>query len=198
MSNILYIHSSPRAERSHSHILADHVLSQLEGKVVDRDISKSVPFITETQIAHMYGFATYGALKGADKSAVDYQDSVVAEVLAADTIVLSAPMWNLGMPASVKAWFDQVIRIGQTWKMSEDGKYIGLATQIKRVIIVGTSAGIPAGSGHPWDFYTNHLTALFQFIGAKEIKIFWATGNNAEVIAPHIEVAKKQIDEYLK
>jgi FMN-dependent NADH-azoreductase len=198
MPNILYVHASPRAERSHSQVLADHVLSKLPGKVTSRDVSKSVPFVTDNQISHMYGFAPYGTLKGADKDAVDYQDAVVAEILAADTVVLSAPMWNLGMPASVKAWFDQVIRVGQTWKMSDEGKYVGLASQITRVVIVGTSGGIPAGAGHPWDFYTGHLTALFQFIGAKEVKIFWATGNNAEVIAPHIEVAKKQIDEYLK
>lgn len=198
MTNILYIHASPRSDRSHSRVLAEHVLSQLSGDVVERDISQYVPFITENQIAHMYGFAPYGTLKGDDKKAVDYQDAAVAEVLKADTIVLSAPMWNLGMPASVKAWFDQITRVGQTWKVTEEGKYIGLASNIKRVIVVGTSAGVPAGAGHPWDFYTGHTTALFQFIGAAEIQFFWATGNNAEVIAPHIEVAKKQIDEYLK
>jgi FMN-dependent NADH-azoreductase len=149
MSKILYIHASPRAERSHSHILSDYALSKLSGTVIRRDISKSVPFVTNDQIAHMYGFAPYDTLKGADKAAVDYQDAAVAEVLAADIIVLSAPMWNMGITASVKAWFDQVIKIGKTWKVSEAGKYVGLASQIKQVIVVGTSAGIPAGSGHP-------------------------------------------------
>lgn len=55
MTNILYIHASPRSDRSHSRVLAEHVLSQLSGDVVERDISQYVPFITENQIAHMYG-----------------------------------------------------------------------------------------------------------------------------------------------
>lgn len=169
----------------------------MRGSVVERDISDSVPFVTNTQIAHMYGFAPYDTLATQDKAAVDYQEAAVAEVLAADTIVLSAPMWNLGMPASVKAWFDQVIRVGKTWKVAEDGSYVGLAKNIKKVIIVGTSAGIPTGAGHPWDFYTGHVTALFHYIGATDVKIFWATGNNAENIAPGMEAAKSEIDAYL-
>lgn len=197
MTNILHVNASPRGDRSHSLVLAQHALSKLDGNLVERDISQSVPFVTNNQIAHMYGFASYDTLSGADKEAVDYQDTTVAEVLAADTVVLSAPMWNLGMPASVKAWFDQVTRVGHTWKVAEDGSYVGLASNIKKVIIVGTSSGIPVGAGHPWDFYAGHITALFNFIGAKEVKIFWATGNNAEVLAPHMEAAKKEIDTYL-
>ncbi len=146
MSHTLYINSSPRGERSHSQILAKHALDILGGNVIHRDISGDVPFVTNAEIAHMYGFAAYESLAGDDKIAVDYQTEAVAEVLAADTIVLAAPLWNLGMPASVKAWFDQIIKVGHTWKVDESGAYIGLATNVKRVIIVGTSSGVPVGA----------------------------------------------------
>ena len=197
MSKILYLNSSPRAERSHSQNLAEHVLAKLHGEVIRRDLSQDVPFVTGTQIAHMYGFADYASLSGADKIAVDYQNEVVAEALSVDTIVLAVPMWNLGMPASVKAWFDQVIKIGHTWKMDENGAYVGLAQNIKRVIIVGASSGVPAGEGHPWDFLTGHVTALFHFIGAEEVKLFWATGHGDAVIESSLEAAKKQINAYI-
>lgn len=58
------------------------------------------------QIDYMYGAISYESASDSTKKAIDYQDAAVKDILSADTIVLSTPLWNLGMPGSVKAWFD--------------------------------------------------------------------------------------------
>ena len=172
MSKILYLTGSPRAERSHSTALADHLMTKLSGEVTTRNISGDVPFVTNTQIAYMYGFAKYEDLDRETRAAVDYQRLVVDEVLSHDTIVLAVPMWNLGMPAAVKAWFDQIIKIGETWKVDETGAYVGLARNIKKFYIVSTSSGVPMGEGHPWDHFSGHVSALAYYIGSSEVVHF--------------------------
>ena len=135
-------------------------MTLLKGEVTTRDISADVPFVTGSQIAYMYGFMRYEDLDLESQDAADYQRTVVDEILSHDIAVLATPMWNLGMPAATKAWFDQIIKVGEVWKVDETGAYVGLAKNIREFYIMTTSSGIPMGADHPWDHLSGHVTAL--------------------------------------
>ena len=108
----------------------------------------------------------------AQAGALVMSDTLVDELQAADILVIGAPIYNFGMPAALKAWFDQVCRMGRTFQYSEQGPK-GLL-EGKKAYIVITSGGVPVDS--PADFCTPHLRHLMSFIGIDDVTIIEAAG----------------------
>ncbi len=124
MTTILKLDASARSERS----LTRHLSSQFvrnwlkhrpEDVVVERDVGRDAPPpVTEEWIA---GAFTPPADRSEEQAELlRLSDALIAELAAADIILLSTPMYNYGMPASLKAWFDQVIRINRTFSFDLD------------------------------------------------------------------------------
>src|SRR5258708_6042105 len=88
-------------------------------------------------------------------------EQLIAELEATDLLVIEAPLWNFSIPASLKAWFDQVVRARRTFRMSETGSE-GLLKDRKTIVIV-TTGGVPLGSGY--DFATPYIRHILGFIG---------------------------------
>ncbi|MBV8682307.1 MAG: NAD(P)H-dependent oxidoreductase [Caulobacteraceae bacterium] len=100
----------------------------------------------------------------------------LAEFLAADVVVIGAPMYNFGIPSQLKAWFDRVLVAGKTFRYTENGPE-GLAGG-KRVIIASARGNIYA-NGAPnagLDFHEPYLRTLFRFVGIPEIEVIRAEG----------------------
>ena len=98
---ILSVLASPRGEASVSRQLADKVIAKLSGpdsQVLTRDVSAGVPIVDGAWIGAAFG--------GDDKSALATSETLVGEVLAANHIVIATPIWNFGVPSSLKAWID--------------------------------------------------------------------------------------------
>jgi FMN-dependent NADH-azoreductase len=91
---------------------------------------------------------------------------------AADTIVIGLPIYNFGIPASLKAWVDLIARAGETFAYSETGPK-GLLEN-KRVIVTVASGGVPVGS--PMDHATTYLTQVLGFIGITDVTYVSAGG----------------------
>lgn len=109
----------------------------------------------------------------AEKKAAEYalqQHKIVAET---DVLVLTMPLWNCGMPAIVKAWFDQILLPGTLFKY-ESGTLIPLH-RIQRVILLASSGEI-IKEGDPMDQLTPHLNALLEIMGTRDLSIAWADG----------------------
>ena len=118
-------------------------------------------------------------------------DTLIGELQAADTIVISSPIYNFGAPASVKAWADLVARAGTTFKYTENGPK-GLL-EGKKAFITIASGGTPVGSDI--DFMSGWLTFFLGFLGIEVVEVIAADGimgedGNAKIDAAQDEIAK--------
>lgn len=168
--SILRIDSSANTEDSITRRLTDEIIATLgDADVTVRDLALTpLPQITHT-------WAVARAVPEEDRSPEQQQalaesDELVAELMAADTIVIGAPVYNFSVPASLKAWIDLVARVGVTFRYTENGPE-GLVKG-KRVIIAMASGGTPAGS--EMDFNTRYLEAVLGFMGMTDIQIIAA------------------------
>src|SRR6202163_283574 len=146
MQNILLILGSPRDRASYSHQIGGSIVDDLKSrypsaKVVVRNLAKeALPDVDD-------GFVTGRMLapdkrSAAETEALALSDVLVAELMAADVIVLATPMHNFGVSAPVKAWIDHIVRPGVTFSYSDKGP-LGLV-QGKKVILVLARGGIYA------------------------------------------------------
>ena len=167
--NILHLDSSARKEKSVSRKLAKDLVNKLKknnDQLVYRDISSNIPFVAGIKGA---GFIIPEEERTEqDKELFKFSDELVDELLAADTIVISTPIYNFGPPAAAKAWFDLVARAGRTFKYEPTGP-IGLIGGGKKVYLVVTSGGVPVGS--PADFCTPWFKQALNFLGISDIEI---------------------------
>jgi FMN-dependent NADH-azoreductase len=164
MKNILRVQSSGRHKDSVSRKLGDELIARLTkkhngSKVVVRDLAEGIELVDQTWIEANNTEDDKRSTK--QKSALKLSDKLVAELMKADIVVVEAPVYNFGMPASLKAWFDQVCRARVTFRFTEKGPE-GLLGG-KPVYTIVTSGGTPVGA--PIDYLTNHLKFLYGFIG---------------------------------
>lgn len=100
-------------------------------------------------------------------------ESLLAEFMAADVLVLGAPMFNLSVPSTLKAWLDRVLQQGRTYAIGADGRTMGLAAG-KRVVLVSTRGGQP----HEMlaDHQESYLKAVFAIMGITQVDVVRAEG----------------------
>lgn len=99
-------------------------------------------------------------------------DALIDELVAADIVVIGAPIYNFGIPGAVKAWADLVARAGVTFTYTDTGPQ-GLLTG-KKAYIVSSSGGVELGS--EMDFATPHLTLFLNFLGIDDVSLIDAGG----------------------
>ncbi|MDI5984796.1 NAD(P)H-dependent oxidoreductase [Halomonas sp. M4R5S39] len=99
-------------------------------------------------------------------------DALIAELRDHDVLVLAVPLYNLGIPSQLKAWFDRVLRAGETFRYTEQGPR-GLV-EGKRAVILATRGGQYAGT--PLDSQTPHLKSMLGLIGITEVDVVYAEG----------------------
>ena len=117
-------------------------------------------------------------------------EQLIAELEAADVLVIGAPMYNLGIPASLKAWIDQVVRVGRTF--GYDGPQpVGLVRG-KRAVVVATAGGnAPRYEAAGMDFRTSYLRAILGFIGIVDVDVVSLSdtmGGSADLTAAQADV----------
>lgn len=163
-SSILRIDTSARGEGSVSRDLTDRIIARFPGAAVTtRDLAPGLPLIDRTWVE---ANATPEADRSPDQRAtLALSDALITEVKAADTLVIGLPIYNFGVPATLKAWVDQVARAGVTFRYSEDGP-VGLLSG-KRAIVVVASGGTEIGSAI--DFATGHVRHVLGFIGISDV-----------------------------
>jgi len=161
---ILRLDASARHQGSLSRRFADAVIAGLpDARVITRDLAGGIPQITEG-----YTSGTFKAPDGrteAERAALALSDTLVAELQAADTLVIATATYNFNIPASLKAWIDQITRAGLAFRYTETGPE-GLLTG-KRGLVLRASRGTPTGADH--DFATPYLTFALGFIGITDV-----------------------------
>ena len=168
---LLHINASARQQDSVSHTLSRQIVDHLNAdEVVTRDLADGLPFVDETWVTA--AFIPPQDRTEAQADALKLSDSVLAEVQAADTIVIGTPMYNFGVPAVLKAWIDQISRVGVSFSYTEAGPE-GLLKG-KKVIIAIATGGTPLGSDY--DHASTYMRFVLGFLGITDVTIVDADG----------------------
>jgi FMN-dependent NADH-azoreductase len=194
--SILAITSSGRADSISTKLVKD-ILTRLKkkhdgAKVKHHDLArKPAAFVDDSWITA--NFTPDETKTSAQKKLLAASNKYVDEVLGADIIVIGMPIYNFSIPASLKAWVDQIIRAKRTFAYKVGGGYDALVPKGKKVIIVATSGGVPVGSGY--DLATPYLKHVLGFIGLTDVEVIAADQQNtlgaAQTEKAKTEIAKK-------
>ncbi|WP_068086467.1 FMN-dependent NADH-azoreductase [Polycladidibacter stylochi] len=188
---ILSVQSSAKGADSLTRSLSEKLIKQFQstGKassVIERDLAQGAQ--------HIDG-AWVGAAYTPDEHRTDEQkqllatsDTLINELKDADLIVIGSPIYNFGVPASLKAWVDLVARVGVTFQYTEQGPQ-GLLSG-KKAVIVTSSGGVPVGS--PVDFNVPFLKQVLGFIGITDVEVVAAEG-----VAMDAEGAQRKAEEQI-
>ena len=174
MTTLLRIDSSARSDASHSRQLgyafeARWLADNPHGRIARRDLAREpVAQITETTIA---GFYTPPAeMTDALRAATALSDLLIAELESADALLITAPIYNFGPPAALKAWIDQIVRVGRTF--SYDGRtFTGLVTGKPAYVALayGAAGYGNAGPLEAFDLLKPYLQLLLGFLGFTDV-----------------------------
>src|SRR5258707_15559583 len=165
--------------------------SHPDGEVIQRDLSATaLPLITDD-----WG-ATYledSQLTLAQRSYLSTSDQLIQELAAANTVVIGAPMYNFTIPSSLKAWIDQVVRLGKTIGYGPNGPQ-GLLTKKKVVIITSRGSAYEKGTAREaFDFQEPYLRHVLGFIGLTDVTFVHAENQAREEAAASFADAAERI-----
>jgi len=177
MAKVLYINSSARSNGSLSRQLSGEFVAKLAAQgntVVERDLAaQPVPHLTEDVIG---AFFTPAEQRGAEAAfAVKLSDTLVDELLAADVLVLAAPMYNFSVPSTLKSWIDHVLRVGRTFQYTATGP-VGLATGKKAYVFTSSGGVYSEGPAASYDHLSTYLRTALGFIGITDVSFVQTEG----------------------
>ena len=177
--NILHIVSSPRKGASASIQLANGIIDKLQAahpgsSVKVHDLATS-PF-PHLEEAHLQSFFTPAEGRSPEQqAAVKHSDDAIQEIQDADIIVIGAPLYNFGIPSTLKAWVDHIARAGVTFRYTAEGPE-GLIKG-KKVYVAMSSGGVYSeGPSAGYDFVAPYLKAVLGFLGMTDVTVVRAEG----------------------
>ncbi|HCN61838.1 MAG TPA: FMN-dependent NADH-azoreductase [Pseudomonas sp.] len=178
MSNVLIIESSARQQDSFSRELTQQFISHWKtlhpaDRLTTRDVAVNpVPHLDADLLG---GWMKSEAQRNAaEQASLQRSNELTDELLAADVLVLAAPMYNFAIPSTLKAWLDHVLRAGLTFKYTETGPQ-GLLTG-KKAYVLTARGGIYAGSTA--DHQEPYLRQVLAFVGIHDVTFIHAEGMN--------------------
>ena len=191
---IYQIDSSARKEGSTSRALAKKLLDKIkkpEDEVIYRDLDDEMVFVSGLTESGM-------KIDKKDqtehhKKMFDLSDILVKELKDSDIIIISAPIYNYGPPATLKAWSDLAARVGETFRFKPDGRREGLLKNKKAYLVI-TSGGTKLNSNE--DFLTPWLKFILNFFGIEKIDIICADQMSIDH-EKSIKDAEKQIKDLI-
>jgi FMN-dependent NADH-azoreductase len=197
MNRILQINSSARIEGSQSTLLASRIVERLraaspEAEVVLRDLSRRPhPALDEAGLQAL--FAPVGLRTPAQAARVALDDALIAELQAADAVVIGVPMYNFGVSAQLKNWIDAISRAKVTFRYTEQGPE-GLLKG-KKVYLALTRGGQYRDT--PADTQVPYLKTVLGFLGMTDLQFVYAEGLalGADAERAAIDAAPAQIEE---
>lgn len=182
------------ASRQLSHAVVDAwQAAEADVQVIYRDLASDA--LSHLSAASLVAAGTPAELRdAAQRHEAELSESTLDEFLAADAIVIGAPMYNFALPSQLKAWIDRITVAGKTFSYTENGPQ-GLAGG-KKVVIVSTSGGVhagqPSGAAHE-----DYLKFVLGFVGISDIQVVRAEGlaYGEEPRAAAMKAAEQQVGE---
>ena len=189
MTNVLRVDGSMRQNGSTTRDLTDRVIARLAPtETTTRDLAEGIGLIDADWIGA--NFTDADDRSPAQVARLAESDTLIAELKAADVIVIGMPIYNFGIPAALKAWIDMIARARVTFRYSENGP-VGLL-EGKRAIIVAASGGTAVDSDI--DFATPYMRHALGFVGITDVEVVSADRQMSDMAAA-VEKAESQIAE---
>ena len=176
MKTILQLNASILSDNGQSTRLANEFTSALrreapEVKLIVRDFARDpVPHLDAERFGAFIAKPEARTLK--QDAFVAYSDGLTGELKQADVIVLGLPMYNFGVPSTLKAYFDHIARAGVTFRYTEKGPQ-GLLTG-KKAYVFATRGGLYSGT--PLDTQTSYVRDFLRFLGIDDVEFIYAEG----------------------
>lgn len=197
---LLRVDSSVRIEGSISRSLTEQYTRQWRelnpgGKVITRDLaSPALPLIDQSAIEAF--FTPIDSRTAQQSEAIALSDRLVDEILAADTLLIGAPMYNWSVTSPMKSWIDHVIRVGRTIAFGADGPWpTGLLKNKRAIVVIARGGHYLEGRGQDFDFQTAYLKQILNFMGVTDIQWVATEGLTLgdEFAGPALEESQRRI-----
>ncbi len=188
---IYQINSSARKDGSTSRALAKKLLDKIkkpDDEVIYRDLNDEMVFVSNLTESGMQIDPKDQTEE--HKKMFKLSDTLVKELKESDVIIISAPIYNYGPPATLKAWSDLAARVGETFRFKPDGRREGLLKNKKAYLVI-TSGGTKLNSNE--DFLTPWLKFILKFFGIEKVEVVSADQMSLDY-EKSIKEAEKQIE----
>lgn len=198
MQRILIVEASPRGTESASRKVTAKLRERLsllypEATVLERDLSAHpLPHLNHDTVK---GIFTRDKVEAESlRDALRLSDELTEELLSAEMLVIAAPLWNFGLPSSLKAWIDHIVRPGKTFKYLAAGVE-GLAKEKKAILVLASGGVFTEGPWKAWDTEEPYLRLILGFIGITDVQTVRAEGINIPDLSEHaVPNGEKSID----
>lgn len=188
MKHILHVISSIQGKESYSIKLGNIIVEKIQQKYTESTVEElnlvdlDIPHLNPDLLRKLFTPATL--LTKEDKKSIQFSDDFVKQLLAADIIVIGAPLYNFTIHTALKSWIDYITRIGVTFEYGANGP-VGMVKE-KKVYVAMSSGGIYSeGPGKANDFVVPYLQAFLGFLGMTDLTAFRAEGLKVEGIKEH-------------
>ena len=174
---VLNIQASARHDGSVTRQLSDKILTEIAAdQTITRDLATGLPLLNAAWLAANFTLADDRT--DVQRETLALSDSLITEIKQANTIVIGSPVYNFSVPAVLKAWIDQIVRVDVTFKYTPDSP-VGLLSGTRAIIVIA-SGGTPVGSDI--DYASGYLKHIMGFIGITDVTIIAADalGNDAD------------------
>ncbi|SNR41716.1 FMN-dependent NADH-azoreductase [Flavobacterium sp. ov086] len=189
MKHIFHLMSSIQPRESHSIKLGKAIIAKIQEKYPDTTLEElnlvdlEMPHLNPESLRKL--FTADESLTKEEKESITFSNHLLTQLLAADIIVIGAPLYNFTIHSALKAWIDHITRPGITFGYGEDGRPIGLVTG-KKVYIAMSSGGVYSeGAGQVNDFVVPYLKAFLGFLGMTDLTAFRAEGLKVPGLKDH-------------
>ena len=199
MTNVLYLTCSPRGATSFSRRMGDELVARLGGTVLRRDLSEDPPPLVDAG----FSAAILAPVSETVPPALAVSEVLIRELEAADVLVIATPMNNFGVPAALKAWIDQIVRINRTFRSTPEGK-IGLLHDRPAYLVVASggwfSGPSPIGTPAQPDYLTGYIRVVLDTIGIRSLRVIALEGvtRGADIAAAAMDRAREEIGRVLE
>ena len=201
MTNVLSIKSSIFSGQGQSSQLTERFIQLLtagaaEVNVVERDLALNpVPHL-DGQTVSAFMADSNASLNEQQKQGLELSNTLIDELKSADVLLLGVPMYNFGIPSTLKAWIDHVARAGITFRYTENGPE-GLVSNIKKAYILAARGGVYQGTAQ--DSQTQYMKDVLAFLGINEVEFIYAEalnmGQQETAIADAHQKIEKEVSE---
>jgi FMN-dependent NADH-azoreductase len=188
MKHILHLKSSIQGAASYSIKLGHAIVKKIQEKYPDNTLEELN--LVDMEIPHLNPavlrtfFIPGDQLTAEEKELIHFSDEMVKKLLAADIIVIGAPLYNFTIHTALKSWIDHITRAGVTFGYGESGP-VGMVTG-KKVYVAMSSGGVySSGPGKANDFVAPYLQSFLGFLGMKDVAVFRAEGLKVPGVMEH-------------
>lgn len=171
---ILHVAASPKGEAAWSWRIAEFILTELDGEVLRRRLDLDPPALPSAAFAADM-MAGQTAEAAAALPSLALSEVLIGELETTDVLLISTPMHNFTLPAALKAWIDQVVRFGRTFRSTPEGK-IGLLQDRPTFVAIAAGGPISPPAARQPDFLRPYLVEILACIGIRDVRFVVGEG----------------------